>query len=333
MKKTHFVSIIIPTKNEEKVIAKCLTALQNLNTPTDDYEVIIADNSSLDRTVKIAEQFNVRIVNIDSQRTNVSGSRNIGATHAKGDILAFVDADCVVSKDWLNNALVHFDHEDTCLAGYKYTIPENSSTVARSWDYIFENRGVKEVVAWVPAGNMFISRKCFDSVGGFDDNLVTGEDVDLCSRLKQKGYQILSDPNIQVTHLGTPQTYSGLFKKELWHGIGAVQTFINDLRKVRNLRAVMYAAFFSFGLTSILFSLIISLVTKSIVAWITLIAFIMVLLIIPLILAFKISNGQKRYKLLLGVWMVYLTYGVARAICLFRFLSRTKQRTISFRLF
>lgn len=214
MKNGHFVSIVIPTKNAESVIGECLAAIQNLNTPTDKYEVIVVDNNSADRSIEIVKQFNVAIVEVNSEKVNVSGSRNIGVKQSKGDILAFLDADCIVSKDWLNNALINFKCEETCVAGYKYKIPENSTLAAKSWDIIFANRGTGGKVEWIPAGNMFILKRCFESVGGFAEGLVTNEDVELCYRLKEKGYQILSDPKIQVTHLGTPQTYYELYKKE-----------------------------------------------------------------------------------------------------------------------
>jgi len=300
MKNGHFVSIVIPTKNAESVIGECLAAIQNLNTPTDKYEVIVVDNNSADRSIEIVKQFNVAIVEVNSEKVNVSGSRNIGVKHSKGDILAFLDADCIVSKDWLNNALINFKCEETCVAGYKYKIPENSTLAAKSWDIIFANRG-------------------------FAEGLVTNEDVELCYRLKEKGYQILSDPKIQVTHLGTPQTYYELYKKELWHGIGAFQTFINDIRKVRNFRPVIYAVFYAFGLIGILLSLIVSLLTKSAVAWSVLFAFILILLIVPFTLSFWMLSRRREYKLFFNVSMIYLTYGVARAICLFRFIRRKEK--------
>ena len=326
MKNGDFVSIIIPTKNAESVIGECLTAIQNLNTPADKYEVIIVDNNSADRTVEIEKQFDAVILRTNSEKVNVSGSRNIGAKQAKGDILAFLDADCIVSKEWLNNALINFKCEDTCLAGYKYKIPENSTLAAKSWDFIFANREMKGTVDWVPAGNMFILKRCFESVGGFDESLVTNEDVELCYRLKEKGYQILSDPKIQVTHLGTPQTYYELYKKELWHGIGAFQTFMNDLRRVRNFRPVIFALFYAFGLIVILFTLVISLLTKSLVAFGILIAIILFLLVVPFTLSLSLLHRRGGYKLLFSLTMVYLTYGVARSICLFRFLSDGRKK-------
>jgi GT2 family glycosyltransferase len=318
----YFVSIVIPTKNEEEVIGRCLTTIQNLKTPKDEYEVIVVDSNSSDRTVTIAKEFNIEVLEIDNKKSTVSASRNLGAKRAKGKILAFLDADCIVSEDWLNNSLKHFKNSEASLVGYKYRIPENSSRAARAWDLIFSDRERKGKNKWVPAGNMFVSRDSFESIGGFDENLVTSEDVDFCQRLRERGFRIVTDPKIIVTHLGTPQTYYQLYRKEVWHGIGALQTFLSDLTRVRNLRPVLYAVFFAFCLVGVLISLGFSVLTQNVVALSLLTFFLILLLTVPFALSLQVMKRANNHNLFINISMVYLTYGIARAICLLSYLRK-----------
>ena len=322
MKDSPFISIIIPTKNEEAVIGKCLTEVLNLKTPKDEYEVIVVDSYSSDRTVEIAKTFKIDVLQVGTRNATVSASRNLGAKRAKGAVLAFLDADCIVSEDWLNNALQHFRNSEASLVGYKYRIPENSSRAARAWDLIFSDRERRGKNEWIPAGNMFVSRDCFESVGGFDENLVTSEDVDLCQRLRERGFRIVTDPKIIVTHSGTPQTHSQLYRKEVWHGIGALQTFLSDLTRVRNLRPVLYAVFFAFCLVGVLISLGFTILTRNAVALSLLTFFLILLLTVPVALTLPVMKRANKHSLLASISMVYLTYGIARAICLLRFLRK-----------
>ncbi|MFX0204027.1 MAG: hypothetical protein ACFFCW_48635, partial [Candidatus Hodarchaeota archaeon] len=126
-------------------------------------------------------------------------------------------------------------------------------------------------------------------------------------------------------HLGTPQTSYEIYKKELWHGIGTLQVFLNDIRKVRNLRPVIYSAFYGLCLVGGLLSLIVSLLTQDPVALTVLSTVILIALMVPFGLAIAALRGRRQYKLLFGLAVVYLSYGIGRAVCLFRFLSRKEK--------
>ena len=101
------ISVVIPTYNEENNIEKCLLALENQTIARDRYEIIVVDGQSTDQTVKIAKKYSDKVI---MQKTRwIAGARNDGVAVAKGDIIAMTDADCVVSKDWLEeitNALM-----------------------------------------------------------------------------------------------------------------------------------------------------------------------------------------------------------------------------------
>src|SRR5215475_9251882 len=97
------ISIIIPALNEEKMIGRCLESLTKLAFARDRFEVLVVDNGSRDKTLMIVESFkdrlNLRV--LQQAGVRISALRNLGARAAAGDILAFLDADCLAPTDWL----------------------------------------------------------------------------------------------------------------------------------------------------------------------------------------------------------------------------------------
>lgn len=101
-----FVSVIIPTLNEERYIGKCLESIFNLDYPKNRYEIILVDNGSKDRTIEITKKFNAKIIKRKS--LTIGTLRNIGARDARGSILAFIDADCIADRNWIKRAIINF---------------------------------------------------------------------------------------------------------------------------------------------------------------------------------------------------------------------------------
>jgi len=109
------VSIIIPVRNEAGLLKNCLESISNLDYPKDRIEVIIADGMSTDDTVNTAKQLGARVV-LNEKKT-VSPGRNIAFKLAKGEIIAFTDADCIVDKGWIINSLKYFKDDKVACAG------------------------------------------------------------------------------------------------------------------------------------------------------------------------------------------------------------------------
>lgn len=215
-----FVSVIIPAYNEESFLPRCLASLSELDYPRDKLEVIVVDNGSRDRTQAIARA-NGAVVLIDESRT-VAGLRNLGAEQAKGSLLAFVDADCLVAADWLQKAVVYFD--DTGIAGWGAP-PEPPSAptwVQSAWYLVRKKAEPVQPVEWLESMNLFVRKPLFEHLGGFNESLITCEDVDFCYRLRAHG-RIVADGGIRVVHLGEAATVREFIRKEIWRGKGNFQ--------------------------------------------------------------------------------------------------------------
>lgn len=182
------VSVIIPTKNEAKNLGRCLASLQSQTFK--NLELIVVDNHSRDQTIKIAKKFNARVYYRGPER---SAQRNFGALHAKAQYLFFVDADMVVGKKVVGQAVRLFNTNKILAV----IVPETSSgtsfwqKVRQLEHYLYYDEPLIEAPR-------FFLKKAFDQVGGFDKKLIAAEDWDLAARIKKIGQ--LARTQDQIIH-------------------------------------------------------------------------------------------------------------------------------------
>ncbi len=172
------ISIIIPTLNEEKTIKQCLETVVNIP----GIEVIVADGGSMDRTVEIAGQH--RDVKVVSSVMGRSIQMNKGATCARGEILLFLHADCVLSREVILNFRYVF--ESRLFVGGAFKIRLLSDKF--SYRLIEMGKNFRSKVFKLPYGDqgLFVKRSVFEKLGGFREMLIC-EDLDFICRLKKCG--------------------------------------------------------------------------------------------------------------------------------------------------
>lgn len=215
-KMTVEFSVIIPAKNEAENIHRCLASLKTLHDCQDNFEVIVVDNGSTDRTPEISREFGAIV--FSKPDYTIAALRNYGVTQSTGRIIAFLDADCTVAEDWLLKAKVWCERKDIVCFGSAPAVPTDATWVQNVWfQCVRKKQSVCEEVSWLESMNMFVRRDIFERVGGFDESLATCEDVDLSYRLSQYG-KIMSDQTIQAIHHGEARTLCHFFLKERWRG-------------------------------------------------------------------------------------------------------------------
>lgn len=236
------ISIIIPTYNEEKYLPLCLEAIAGLSRDPETYEVIVVDNGSGDGTCRIARNFNATLLQ-DATKT-VAGLRNLGAEKARGNVLAFVDADCVVSSDWLDAVLPYADDPTVSVWGGPPVPPPSASWVQQSWFLMVANKEAVEQTDWIGAVDLCVERGLFHQIGGFNESLTTCEDVDFCYRAAEYG-KIISDRRIKIIHLREADTVKEFFKKEVWRGTSNLEGLSSHGLLLKELPSLIVPFYFA----------------------------------------------------------------------------------------
>jgi glycosyltransferase involved in cell wall biosynthesis len=307
-------SVIVPAKNEENHIARCLGSLRSLQFDPKLFEVILVDNGSTDRTKEIVAAFSTPFSLRVLERKNVyiSAVRNWGASFSQGEYFAFLDADCEVRSDWLQQAARSISTGTTGIFGSFYQVPEGSSWIARQWYGERERKQAGEV-SFLPSGNLFVSREIFRNVQGFDESIQTNEDFELCQRIRAAGFTITNIPKLGVIHWGTPQTLGGFFRKNRWHGMHVFRVFLRSLPELHNVKAIALAIYTLSCLAGQVAGVAAAIAWRS--PW-PLFAFSLAVLMPPLFLGIRAAISSRKMSVALPIALLSLIYATARASCL-----------------
>jgi glycosyltransferase involved in cell wall biosynthesis len=216
MKDQYDISIVVLTFNSQKTIEKCLASLRAQSYSNNKIEVIILDNGSNDSTIKIIQD------NLYSYHAvphlSIAALRNKGLELAKAKLVGFVDSDCVIDVNWVENAIACIKRESATVVGYKYHLPPETTYFERTW-YSLSKNAVSDSEL-IPAGNMIVVKDDIIKINGFNKYLPTGEDSDLLQRVRSKGLIVILDPTIINYHYGNAKTLKDFYIKELWYGMG-----------------------------------------------------------------------------------------------------------------
>jgi glycosyltransferase involved in cell wall biosynthesis len=214
------ISFVIPMYNEAATIGRSLAAIQAESVPGD--EVIVIDNGSTDGSPDIARRFPGIIV-LSLPGATIAALRNHGAALAKGLILGFIDADCVITPGWRAKVIDILGRDEIAGVGSRYSLPADAVWIERAWfSQTFRER---RRAHYINSGNLAVRKSVFNKVGGFDESLVTGEDAEFGLRLNSLGFTLVEEPEVQAAHLGNPKTLSAFYRKQKWHGLGMFGSF------------------------------------------------------------------------------------------------------------
>jgi cellulose synthase/poly-beta-1,6-N-acetylglucosamine synthase-like glycosyltransferase len=275
-----FVSIIIPARNEARVIKETVNCMLELNYPADKLELLIANDGSTDDTRRILESINdsrLSVLNIPKEESGKGKSAvlNRALKLIKGDVIAIYDADNRPEKDALKLLVSEMIANEGFVAaiGKFRTINKHRSILTRfiniesfSFQWIIQaGRSFLFDIAILPGTNFVISRKALDSVGGWNVDALT-EDAELSMRLYKAGWKIKFVPQA-VTWEQEPETVKiWLKQRERWvRGNNYVtRQIFSDFTKFKNpiigmeflfFFSMYYIFFFAMVLSDIFFIL------------------------------------------------------------------------------
>lgn len=197
-----FVSVIIPVFNGGKELACCLDALQAQTYGSDRFEALVVDNGSTDDTVEVASNYSFVKV-MKELKPSSYAARNMGIVQARGDILAFTDADCIPTQNWLESAVARLNgQENTVIVGNISMFANSNPSFIELYDMAdsFTQKSYVEKWKFGPTANLIAHREIFDKVGNFDGELKSCGDVQWGQRASEAGFDLIYADDVVVRH-------------------------------------------------------------------------------------------------------------------------------------
>ncbi|MHB8708644.1 MAG: mycofactocin biosynthesis glycosyltransferase MftF [Desulfuromonadales bacterium] len=202
------VSVVIPVKDRAEELRQCLTSLSKLDYPRERLEIVVVDDGSSDETPATAKELGAILIASGAVGGGPALARNQGARVASGEILAFIDSDCIASAHWLQELLPVFAEEQVAAVGGLVDGMYTDSALDRYEAAMSSlNLGGREMSGsvgndtfYLPSCNLLVRREAFLAAGGFRTALHVGEDVDLTWRLRDAGWKIVYLPEGAVQH-------------------------------------------------------------------------------------------------------------------------------------
>jgi len=231
MSSKPFVSIIIPVKNFERTIGRAFQYLLKIDYPRDCWEIIIADGGSTDKTLDIVNSWHNEhdfIKLVDASGSESAGSaRNCALKHAKGEFIFFTDGDCAPCKDWVNIILSKFDKDSKigAVGGEIFTLKVDEGNLTEAYCEHFKFNMVSPRYGFIKEGyfpllsdrsptqiaghrayffvtaNVAYRKKALEEAGAEFWHLPTGEDIDMCLQVENKGWRLYFAPEAKVWHM------------------------------------------------------------------------------------------------------------------------------------
>lgn len=240
-KKKTFISVVIPARNEEKYLADCLAGMKRQDYGSQNYEILVVDNNSTDTTAEIAQSVpGVKYLHIADGP--VGAVRNRGVREAKGDFIAFIDADCIAPSSWLSKGSELLCQNENHAFSARYVSDENALWIEKLWllGYAVPQFSSTDFLG----GCIFVRKEDFLKVGGFDETITSGEDTKLAVSLNDIGIRTVVDQALNVVHLGNAKDSKSFVNRQAWHSENYIKNITTSISDPTFLLSALYLCSF-----------------------------------------------------------------------------------------
>ncbi len=214
-----FVSVIIPSYNSSKTLSYAVKGALNQNYPSDKFEIIVVDDGSTDNTGRLVEHFNVKY--IYKENGGPAEARNLGAEKGGGDIVAFLDSDCIPRKNWLMKMVNGYTDNLIVCVGSRYGIANKESFLACCiyFEFLIRYRRMPRHPKFLGSHGYSFKKDIFYELGGYNTEykMASHEDNDLAYRISRSGYLSFFDKSNIVEHF-FPESLLKYLRVQFWHG-------------------------------------------------------------------------------------------------------------------
>lgn len=201
------VSIIVAARGRHRLTRACVRSLLALDYPGEPPEIIIVDDASDPPLAPALDGLPVRLLRLE-RNVGQSAARNLAAAEAAGEVLAFIDNDCIAERGWLRALVPYFGDPDTAIVGGRVVATPAIGPVAAfeavrsplDMGPVAGRVGPEAAVAYLPTCNFLVRRDVLLAHGGFAAEMRVGEDVDFCWRVLGSGGRATYAPVGVVVH-------------------------------------------------------------------------------------------------------------------------------------
>lgn len=328
------VSVVIPCRNEENYIAKCIQSFLTQSYPVELLTIIIADGMSTDNTRGVIaglQKGNSNIILLENKGLTAPKGMNLGIKHTNSDIVIIFGAHAYADENFVLENVIALENEEVgCAGGVITTVNEGIKGAAISeamscpfgvGNALFRYADKESYVDTVAFGAY--RRTLLDEIGVFDEELVRNQDDELNFRVEKSGAKILLSPKIKSTYVGRGD-FKKLWKQYYQYGFWKVRVIQKHKRpaSIRHLIPLMFVLFISLGGLLSIFSNLIKILYCSILS---------LYLSLDLIFSIRISkNKDVKYLpyLIVTFPLLHISYGLGFILGLFNFyIFRSKKIT------
>jgi len=224
------ISVVVIGRNEGQRLARCLESVRRMpGFEENGSELIYVDSASMDGSPELAASYGAQIIVLEAPRTTAALGRNAGWRAARSEFILFLDGDTILHPDFAQAALPPMLEDPSIVAvwGHRREIHPEASIYNRilDLDWVYAP-GIAEFCG----GDVLMRRRALEEAGGYDSELIAGEEPELCRRMRARGYRIL--------HIDHPMTGHDLQIKRLsqyWkHAARAGHAFAEISRRFRD---------------------------------------------------------------------------------------------------
>jgi glycosyltransferase involved in cell wall biosynthesis len=221
-----FVSVIVPVYNAEAALPRLMASLRAQSYPKGRVEFLMVDNGSSDRSREVLGRFPEVQALSQTEWQGPAATRNEGIRHARGEVLAFIDADCWAHPDWLSLGIrALLERRLDRVAGHVKMVLSAHPNIYEIYDRAINFRQSDFVSAgWSGTGNLFVPKRVFDEVGLFEPSLISHEDSEWGLRATESGKSLGYAPDATVCHRAR-QSLKSLARKWVRTEYGAAQVY------------------------------------------------------------------------------------------------------------
>ncbi len=230
-----FLSVVIIARNEEINIARCIESVIKNTKDIPDVEILLVDSASTDRTIDIAKQYPINIVQLKPDwPLSPSAGRFIGVKYTNGKYIYMIDGDMELLEGWLNIAIDFLEKNNNVavVQGRCRLFFLQKDGSYREYPNRYRNKSEKEKIKHY-SGSAVFRRECLEKVGNFQPFLRAEEEAEISYRFIKKGFELFFLPHDSVLHYSIPKNTLAetirRMRNGLWAGMG--DAFVYGIKK------------------------------------------------------------------------------------------------------